>query len=672
MESLFERFGVEIPERIEDVNLIGVDFGDGEVSAVLARQKDGRIANDPLFPDSTRVGYKCPNVLFIPTDKSLPRKMGIGNFQNGRAYYNFKKCPGTNEARTKYRRDDGRPDEYTYEEIMRMAFQEFIRLLFAYNAHAISREKRTILVVGRPAGSKWKKREIEYANLLKDGLEVEGYDKPIDLVIVSESLAAFARETNPGIEAEKRIQRGETVLIVDCGSSTFDVTLVTEDRIPPDGEYSRPFGGGSIEELMLKCFCLEKEPPEQEWPRRLLKLRQYCGEGRHAPETMVCTYNKLELRKKKEDYYGKTGTDGTDTGLYAVFFEPESGGDPNQEYVSWFIKKPFMGQVLYRMPIRVGSASLSDSEDSVRVFPSWYLAGRSIFQEAKRQMEKYLHGRIPDKVILTGGVSAMPEVRRLAKECFGREPVMAELPNYSVVEGLAYVAAVEVLKNREFQELLMCVREILTEGARSMEVTVAKYVALETYQMMVRTMESWQKDPKDRSLLEWKQAFEKERTADLELGKEVREGLELWYLKDRIGEKINQCLKERFDSLFPGFEDRFCFRIDEEAVKHAFLGTEVTLHLHMRRIFGFLNGWRPGRPRNLAEKAYCFEKARSRSGRILRELTADYQSQLNIRGKIKDQLLTALEPSLKEHVEHMTPYFHMIQEKDTRIGGKPL
>ncbi|MDY3917579.1 MAG: hypothetical protein SOZ59_01080 [Candidatus Limivivens sp.] len=662
MESLFERFGVELPENVEDVNLIGVDFGDGEVSAALARVKDGKIDNDPLFPDSTRAGYKCPNVLFIPSDRSLPWKMGIGNFQNGKVYYNFKKCPGTNEARTRYRMDNGQSDEYTYEEIMKLAFQQFIRLLFTYNAHAISREKRTILVVGRPAGSKWKKREKEYAELLMDGLKIEGYEKPIDIVVVSESLAAFARETNPKLPEEKRIQRGETVLIVDCGSSTFDVTLVTEDRIPEDGEYSRQFGGGMIEDLMLQCFCLGKEPPEDRWPGRLLRLRQYCGEGRHTPDRMVCSHHKLELRKKKEDYYGKTGEDGTDTGIYAVFFEPESETEADQEYESWFIKKPFMGQVLYRMPVRAGSASLLESEESVRTFPSWYAAGRSVFREASRQMEKYLRGRPADKVILTGGVSAMPEVRRLVKECFGREPIMAELPNYSVVEGLAYVAALEVLKHRELLELTACVRKILSECAQSMELTVARYAAFETYRILIRTMADWKEDPKDSSLLEWKQRFQEACREELEIGRAAEEGLLLWYRRDGIEEKINQSLKERFDSLFPGFEDKFCFQIDRKAVINTFQGTEVKLHIHPMRVFGIINGWRPGRIRSSLERKYCYEKAKSRAEKIQRDLTGAYQSQLNIRENIQEQLLEALEPSLKAHVEYMTPYFHMMSQ----------
>lgn len=77
MENFFERFRVEMPVEPEEVNLIGVDFGDGELSAVLARVQDGRISLDPLFPDSTRVGYKCPNVLFLPDAPISPVRLEL-------------------------------------------------------------------------------------------------------------------------------------------------------------------------------------------------------------------------------------------------------------------------------------------------------------------------------------------------------------------------------------------------------------------------------------------------------------------------------------------------------------------------------------------------------------------------------------------------------------------
>lgn len=304
-----------------------------------------------------------------------------------------------------------------------MAFQQFVRLLFQYNVHTIRRDRRTILAVGRPAGGKWKKREKEYADLLGKGLTVEGYEKEIQVVVVSESLAAFARETNPALSEEKRIRKGETVLLIDCGSSTFDVTLVTEDRIPENGEYSCPFGGNLIEENMLKCFCLGKYPPKEEWPERLLR-RGSILETVFIKKSVWCALTtSWSFAEKKKNSMDPMEMTGQRRGCMRYFSNRIREKIPNEEYESWFLKKAFMGQVLHRMPVSIGSTSLWEKEESKRTFPSWYAGCRQVFLDAGRQMKQYLKGRVPDKIILTGGVSAMPETAELAEECFGRRPV---------------------------------------------------------------------------------------------------------------------------------------------------------------------------------------------------------------------------------------------------------
>ncbi|MEI3198877.1 MAG: hypothetical protein V8S12_00190 [Lachnospiraceae bacterium] len=147
---------------------------------------------------------------------------------------------------------------------------------------------------------------------------------------------------------------------------------------------------------------------------------------------MVCTYHKLELRRKKEEFYGPNGNDERAGGdVCGIFQEPNPGEDPNEEYQSWFLKKAFIGQVLHRMPVSIGSTSLSGKEEPKRTFRSWYAGCRQVFLDAGRQMKQYLKGRVPDKIIFTGGVSAMPETAELPEKCFGRRPVRADFPNCS-------------------------------------------------------------------------------------------------------------------------------------------------------------------------------------------------------------------------------------------------
>lgn len=268
----------------------------------------------------------------------------------------------------------------------------------------------------------------------------------------------------------------------------------------------------------------------------------------------------------------------------------------------------------------------------------------------------------------------MPEVRRLARECFGREPVMAELPNYSVVEGLSYVAAMEILKNQELKALQLRVRDIITDCGQSMEKTVADVLSMGTYQVLLHSLEAWRDSAKDESLADWKERFSQERSRSVSIGSRVKEGLSLWYERDEIEEEINCCLRERFDHLFPGFEDQFCFQIDQEAVQQAFSGIEVKLKIRSMLIFGFFAGLRPNRPRTFRERQLCCRKAKNRSGRILHEMSAEYQNQLQVRDRVQEKLLQALLPSLREYVERMTPYFQLTRElpgRDlTQTGGE--
>lgn len=119
--------------------------------------------------------------------------------------------------------------------------------------------------------------------------------------------------------------------------------------------------------------------------------------------------------------------------------------------------------------------------------------------------------------------------------------------------------------------------------------------------------------------------------------------------------------------MFPDFAERFSFEIDRKAVEQAFADTEVSLTLPNWKIFGIFGSWRPERVRTVAERVKNREKVKARSEKIIRNLTAIYQNQLGIREKVQERMLEALYPSLKEHVERMTPYFHMVHEE--RAGG---
>ena len=133
-------------------------------------------------------------------------------------------------------------------------FNLFINKLFKNDNEIIDKEKRSILLVSRPADSIWESKEKEYAALLKKKLNIKDYSQAVDIVIVSESQAVCALVARNG----GLVSPTENAVIIKCGSSSFDMAVVRQGNIPANWEYSRPFGVRKIEDLMLKQILNEQ------------------------------------------------------------------------------------------------------------------------------------------------------------------------------------------------------------------------------------------------------------------------------------------------------------------------------------------------------------------------------------------------------------------------------
>ena len=67
MQTIFERFGIPTPENFSDYNLIGIDFGDGEVSAsyVDFNNVEGKMTVSSLSLQENGTLLKNPNAFYI-------------------------------------------------------------------------------------------------------------------------------------------------------------------------------------------------------------------------------------------------------------------------------------------------------------------------------------------------------------------------------------------------------------------------------------------------------------------------------------------------------------------------------------------------------------------------------------------------------------------------------
>ena len=184
MPSLFKTFNIKIPENFEDYNLIGIDFGDGEISASVVQFNNvkNRMTVRSLALNENGILLKNSNAFYIsPQLQRIIYDASDNSFNEqdgGTRYYNFKKCPGDPSSDARFVKDDGTVGSLTYREVMVASFNCLVNLLFQSN-EGISREKPSIILVGRPSSLGWQRCEKEYAEMLQQGLKLPEGQKPV-------------------------------------------------------------------------------------------------------------------------------------------------------------------------------------------------------------------------------------------------------------------------------------------------------------------------------------------------------------------------------------------------------------------------------------------------------------------------------------------------------------
>lgn len=636
MAGLLEKFKVEMPEHIEDANVIGIDFGDGECCAynVLDENGKGKI----FYLDENYVKRKVPNVLWV-TEKGI-RLDDKGS--GGEKYYNFKRCPGTEGIKAAYRFEDNRKSEYTYEKLMQMAFNCLVDMLFEFNGE-LDRQKRTIIFVGRPAGAYWEKHEEEYAQILKSGLDNK-YRKTTDIVIVAESTAAYVRETNPS-RGEKRVKSNEIALVIDIGSSTLDVTMIVRGK--KGKEYSRQFGGHAMEEMMF-----------DEINEAYKKKNKNSGDI----EFMANDFPLLKLRRKKEEYFGDDGKEESKENPSGYTIDYMNNGKPDKYRLN--IDKEFMDKALNQRGIVVGSNNPDQPNETM---PSWYGACRKIFEDVKGRMNIGERGIQIDRLIMTGGVSVVQKVQKLAEEVFGIQPARTKFPSYSVAEGLAYIAYIEYKKQIELKAVKEEVRREFDTQYLDIKSCISLQAAEKIWPIVKATMKEWSESPKDTTLDVWyKEYFESEYTNNMSTSV-VWSGAVYWYQQYKLNDIIHNCLNNRFKEMFPDYNNPFTFCVSSEAVRAALEGKKISIHYRPVGMVGILKSlvnvwhlfWRTGLSGKQRKDFY--NKTLQRENEIKENLKKDYAEHLdaNVNQRIHDEILKAIEPELKNYTESLTPYFNL-------------
>lgn len=547
---LLDRFGIATPENFEDCNLIGIDFGDGELSASsVMKNMDGSLSVQSLalVPNGTKI--KNVNAFYIsPKETKLIYNVDDNRYMNqdgGIRYYNYKKCPGDEVAGYKYKKDDSVLGELTYREVMVKCFNCLVNVLFESN-ETLSRKKKTIILVGRPSSAGWESSELEYARMLQKGLVLPEEQSEVYIAIAPESTAALASEMDPKLD-KQRVNQKEIVVILDSGSSTFDITVVGPNGVV--GEDSYQFGGNQLDENLLELL---KRSVEAYSPGAEL-------ETEHG--------HKLALRILKEDYYGIRGT-GRMPQLYIPDLKNVKSNGLEQEF-EFRVDRRTMQKALEEMPVRAFRFEKGLSGKSRKMPPqtykSWINACEEIYSYFYNKMSGYFtkpgdegHTVVPDRIILSGGVSVMPEVQAAVKRVFGVQPTISPRPNYSVSLGLGYVLGTEVRKKQLLNELLQTLERNLPTSQTVLNALyeVGEEIEWNTFD---RTMKDWARGQGSRSVADLKPIWDE--NFEYALDERFKRGAERWYEKNKIENRIDTMLKSSFEKLFPDYTQTFSYRL---------------------------------------------------------------------------------------------------------------
>lgn len=530
-EKLFERY-----------NLLGYDNGDGELACSIVGYEKQVLAKRLSFSASRSV-YHAPNILgFTDNGAILLDEDQLIKHQE-KTYHNFKRCPGP-DAKQLYRHSDhsASPD-HTYEDLMAHSFACSLKLLFESNKD-LDKEKNTIIMVGRPASPGWEQAEYKYEEILRKYLEkyLKDMAERITILVLSESLAAMAG----AMELKQDQWLNAVVQILDMGSSTFDITIITPEGLAAEDSFQ--FGGSQLDDAIKEYGddCCRREFSSK-------------------PECTIRPDHRRTARMRflKEQYYGDNGENigfGSDLSQVYTYSATKTGDTKLAKY--HFDLSEHMNSVLNNtdkldfmrcVTKHLGTTGLDDLRDE---HDSWTAACEFVMARFHKEAEQVYRQKqgIPRRLILTGGVSNMPEVRELAEKVFGVKPETPKIsPSITVSTGLALILGNEIIKKFLLEDLEQSLEKQLPEAETLLEELIQAAIKedLDFYEQVIG---EWAQGSEKKTLGSCLNMFSERFTKDTLF---VQNGCENWFRNNGIEAQIREMLKQQFQSMFPQFPRDF-------------------------------------------------------------------------------------------------------------------
>lgn len=658
-KDVWAKNNIEPVSDKNQANILGYDYGAGNNCACLAKMEYNGFVAAHLKYDTGHVDDNLYTVFTTVNGVDIVGEEAAKREGEKKIAVNFK-MPLTEEC------ENGCRDipELPNKEVMRRFFQKALTDIFQYNRE-LQGKKRTVVFVGRPSSQIWEETEEAYRQLLMKGLEkklhtIPNYeDHKVDIIIYSEAMAALAYEYSQG-----NIKPDEAVLIIDCGSSTFDAVLVKNRRILT--EYSRQLGAGQIDEIMTDMLLAQGDQECMTSVAAREKMREeksrLISGADSRPELVI------DARKIKEMFYGKNGSETNPQVLTCRVFE-------ERKRIIQYFDEASMEQVIFHVPVEVQPSYDDDHElrpfleehaftHHGSEFPSFYDAAKDFMEGTVRACKN--KGVQPDRVILTGGASVMPFIDELVKEYFGlsafddrQNVARSKNPAFSVGEGLAFMGFVEVAK----RESLINYREKIDQYIDKPEVAlvirnaVKQAYTQEGWNYLIRDLEVW-------------------AVSDI-YGKTINSGIQgkgfcqptrkmaqdIQKTLDAICKDISQMLSEEFKKLFKTKGSvAFHYRLSNNKILKIINECEAMHRIKYNSIDLF--GWWGGiftsfnTERTLPERRQFLTNIKKHESQVKEGLGKQFweKSQLIVED-FQSLLKTEMKEALESYMEDCTPYF---------------
>lgn len=441
---------------------VGYDLGDGETITDLVTLESGKSTTKTVFdnmtmPDTVIPGQAMPtifafdesgDVIFSQTISADPE--AVRNI-----IVNFKRCPGDllggdasvpiAEQIDFIKNCSDWPGASVWAEGNSPEMLNFKNSVIAFTdaiftdgnyvnrlRSAAQSSDEIVFCVGHPTN--WTALDIAiYELILKNSVLGAGkYEgKKSSIILEAESRAAFLYSKD--VEAFGRLPKGSSVLLIDVGSSTIDITAMTASSNNHQYNSGSNYLGARSIDFIIKNWYLEKIRRQ---PANWSMYQSLVKKNPTIPSALT-----LSCRKAKEQLYSSP------SGMAVINFGLFPGVRLTAKELDEIIDATPIADIL-RDTIR-----LSDQECAHMGDKSWKKLFKEFLTEKKAEMTK--QGISIGCVILTGSASKMPFVPKIVLEVFNEvssDSLQYDMdPSRTISKGLALVGPSNE-KSKAFQD----------------------------------------------------------------------------------------------------------------------------------------------------------------------------------------------------------------------------